>query len=91
MERIRKEKSILGQISDLSHKLVIMLVIPIIISLVLMLFYAWKYHSAIRRMGEITELKAVVSEDIPEKEWMVCLDKMRRQLYLMLEDVVRKN
>jgi hypothetical protein len=31
------------------------------------------------------------TEDIPEKEWMVCLDKMRRQLYLMLEDVVRKN
>ena len=45
MGKIKKEKSILGQISNLSHKLVTMLVVPIVISLVLMLFYAGKYHS----------------------------------------------
>ena len=65
MEKIKKEKSILGRISDLSHKLVIMLVIPIVISLVLMLVYAAKYHSAIVRMETITDLKTVVTEDIP--------------------------
>ena len=71
MERIKKEKSILGVINSLTHRLVLLLVIPIIISLVLMLFYAWEYHSAIRRMEEITELKAVVAEEIPEKAWNI--------------------
>ena len=71
MERIKKEKSILGQISDLSHKLVIMLVIPIIISLVLMLVYAAEYHSAIVRMETITSLKTVVTEDIPGSAWNI--------------------
>ena len=71
MERIKKEKSILGRISDLSHKLVIMLAIPIIISLVLMLVYAAKYHSAIVRMGTITSLKTVVTEDIPGSAWNI--------------------
>ena len=62
MERVKKEMSILGRINDLSHKLVLMLVFPIIISLVLMLFYAWKYHSSIVRMETITNLKTVVAE-----------------------------
>ena len=67
MDRIKKEKSILGAINDLSHRLVLMLVFPIIISLVLMLFYAWEYHSAIQRMGRITELKTVVADEIPDE------------------------
>jgi two-component system sensor histidine kinase YesM len=71
MEKIRKEKSILGQISDLSHKLVFMLAIPIIISLVLMLVYAVKYHSAIVRMETITSLKIVVTEEIPGSAWNI--------------------
>ena len=71
MDRIRKEKSILGRINDLSHHLVLMLVIPIIISLILMLFYAWKYHSSITRMETITRLKTVVAEDIPESAWNI--------------------
>ncbi len=71
MERVKKEKSILGQINYLSHRLVLMLVFPIIISLVLMLFYAWKYHSAIVRMETITSLKKVVAEDIPGSAWNV--------------------
>ena len=90
MERIKKEKSILGAINDLSHRLVLVLVFPIIISLVLMLFYAWKYHSAIRRMGEITELKAVVSEDIPEKAWNIVSGKdsfRKSDIYKVIHDV----
>ena len=71
MERIKNEKSILGRINDLSHHLVLMLVIPIIISLVLMLFYAWKYHSSITRMETITRLKTVVAEEIPESAWNI--------------------
>jgi two-component system sensor histidine kinase YesM len=71
MGKIKKEKSILGQISDLSHKLVFMLVIPIIISLVLMLVYAWKYHSSIVRMETIANLKNAVTEEIPGKAWNI--------------------
>lgn len=70
-ERINKEKSILGAINDLSHRLVLMLVIPIFISLVLMILYASKYNNAIRRMGEVTELKTIVSEQIPQKAWSI--------------------
>ncbi len=90
MERIKKEKSILGAISNLGNRLVLMLVFPIIISLVLMLFYAWEYHSAIRRMGEITELKAIVSEEIPEKAWNIVSGKDSfpgSDIYIVLHEV----
>ncbi|MBR3509268.1 MAG: sensor histidine kinase [Lachnospiraceae bacterium] len=69
--QVKNEKSILGQINDLSHRLVLMLVFPIIISLVLMLFYAWKYHSSIVRMETITNLKKVVAEEIPGSAWNI--------------------
>ena len=75
MDRIKKEKSILGAINDLSHRLVLMLVFPIIISLILMLFYAWQYHSAIQRMGKITALKTIVTDEIPEKAWNIVSGK----------------
>ena len=71
MAKVRKEKSILGQINDLSHKLVFMLVIPIIISLLLMLFYAAKYHSAIDRMERVATLKTMVTEEIPGSAWNI--------------------
>ena len=71
MEKVTKERSILGRINDLSHKLVLMLVLPIIISLLLMLFYAWKYHSSIVRMETIANLKTLVSEDIPGSVWNI--------------------
>ena len=90
MERIKEEKSILGAIDDLSHRLVMMLVFPIIISLVLMLFYAWKYHSAILRMGKITELKEVVSEEIPERAWNIVSGKEtfpQSNIYKMIMEV----
>ena len=90
MERIKEEKSILGAIDDLSHRLVMMFVFPIIISLVLMLFYAWKYHSAILRMGKITELKEVVLEEIPERAWNIVSGKEtfpQSNVYRMIKEV----
>jgi len=71
MIKIKREKSILGQISKLSHRLVLMLVIPIIISLILMLFYAYKYHSSIVRMETIASLKNEVVEVIPGSAWNI--------------------
>ena len=69
MLKIRKEKSIIGKIDTMSQKLVILLVIPVILSLVLMLLYAGRYHNAIKRMETIANLKHVVSSDIPESVW----------------------
>ncbi|MBR3538810.1 MAG: sensor histidine kinase [Eubacterium sp.] len=71
MARIRKEKSIIGKVDSMSQKLVIMLVFPIFVSLVLMLVYAGRYHNAIKRMETIANLKAVVSEEIPESVWAI--------------------
>ncbi|MBP5660292.1 MAG: sensor histidine kinase [Lachnospiraceae bacterium] len=88
--KVKKEKSILGQISDLSHKLVLMLVIPIIISLVLMLFYAWKYHSSIERMETIANLKTKVSEEIPGTAWNIVSGRQTFEnsgIYVAIHDV----
>ncbi len=71
MERVRKEKSILGQIDELTRKLVLLMMIPIAISLLLMLFYAWKYHTSITRMETIANLKNVVAEQIPGSAWNI--------------------
>ena len=69
MSRIKKEKSIIGKIDSMSHRLVILLVFPVFVSLVLMLVYAGRYHNAIRRMETIASLKTVVAEEIPESVW----------------------
>ena len=71
MSKVGKEKSILGQISNLSHRLVLLLVAPIIISLVLMLYYASRYHNAIDRMETAAKLQTVVKEEIPESAWSI--------------------
>ncbi len=70
-DKVKKEKSILGQISNLSHRLVFVLVIPIIISLALMLIYAQRYHSSIIRMETIANLKTAVVEEIPGTTWNI--------------------
>ena len=71
MEKVKKEKSIIGQINDMSHKMVLMLVMPIFLSLVLMLVYAGKYSMAISRMETIASLKPIVAEEIPETAWNI--------------------
>ena len=71
MGRISKEKSIIGRINDMSHKLVLMLVIPIIVSLILMLVYESRYHGAIARMETIASLKMMVEEEIPGIAWNI--------------------
>lgn len=71
MEQVKKEKSIIGQINDMSHKMVLMLVMPIFLSLVLMLVYAGKYSMAISRMETIASLKPIVAEEIPETAWNI--------------------
>ncbi|WP_026504871.1 sensor histidine kinase [Butyrivibrio sp. NC3005] len=71
MNSKKTEKSIIGQINDMSHKLVLILVVPICLSLVLMLFYAGKYSRAISRMNTIASLKNIVALQIPETAWNI--------------------
>ena len=90
MKSTGKEKSILGRINDLSHRIVLMLVFPIIISLLLMLFYAYKYHSSIQRMETIAGLKTVVAEDIPGAAWNIISGRetfAESKIYIMMNDV----
>ena len=90
MKRTGKEKSILGRINDLSHRMVLMLVFPIIISLFLMLFYAWEYQSSILRMETIANLKTVVAEDIPGAAWNIISGRenfAESGIYVMIRDV----
>jgi two-component system sensor histidine kinase YesM len=90
INRIKKEKSILGRINDLSHKLIFMLVIPIVLSLVLMLIYAQKYHSSIARMETIANLKTKVVSDIPGSAWNIVNGRDRieeSKIFSMIREV----
>ncbi|MBO4628305.1 MAG: sensor histidine kinase [Lachnospiraceae bacterium] len=90
MGKLTREKSILGQINDLSHRLVFMLVVPIIISLILMLFYASKYHNSIDRMETAARLQTVVKEEIPETAWNIVSGREtfpESKIYASLKDV----
>ena len=71
MAQIREEKSIIGHINDMGHRLVLMLVTPIILSVFMMLFYELQYSSSIMRMETIASLKTVVAEEIPETAWNI--------------------
>ena len=88
--RIKKEKSILGRINDLSHRLVFVLVIPIVLSLVLMLIYAGKYHRSIERMENIADLKTTVVTDIPGIAWNIVSgreDIDKSSIYVKIHEV----
>ena len=88
--KVKKEKSILGQISDLSHRLVFVLVIPIIISLALMLTYAQRYHSSIIRMETIANLKTAVVEEIPGIAWNIVSGRVAFEnsgIYIKIHEV----
>ena len=71
MGQIREEKSIIGRINDMGHRLVLMLVAPIILSVFMMLFYEMQYSSSIMRMETIASLKNTVAEGIPETAWNI--------------------
>ncbi len=89
-QRVKNETSILGQIEKLSHRLVLILVIPIVLSLVMMLVYAWKYHSSIVRMETIANLKTQVTEDIPGSAWNIVSGRetfAESRIYSRIHDV----
>ena len=69
MRRVNPENSISGRINRSTRFLTLVLVIPALISLILMLFYAAWYQSSISRMETVVSLKPMVSDRIPEEVW----------------------
>lgn len=59
------KNSILGQLSNYSRILMIVLVIPVVVSLVMMFVFSGRYYQSIDRMNTVAELKPVISEQIP--------------------------
>lgn len=59
------KNSILGQLSNYSRILMIVLVIPVVVSLVMMFVFSGRYYRSIDRMNTVAELKPVISEQIP--------------------------
>ena len=67
-----------------------MLVVPIVLSLVLMLVYAGKYHNSIERMETIANLKTIVASDIPGAAWNIISgrdDFDRSNIYVKIHEV----
>ncbi len=90
MGKIKQEKSIIGQINDMSHKLVLVLVAPIVMSLLLMLFYAGSYSMSISRMETIAAIKSIVAEEIPETAWNIVSGRdtiEHSKIYLSIHNV----
>ena len=71
MERIKRERSIIGRINHMSRMLMIILVFPLTISLALMLVYSGRYHQSIERMETIASLKPLIADEIPEAVWNI--------------------
>ncbi len=62
-------RSIVGRINSMIWKIIFLLGIPVVISLVLILYVSHEYSAAIERMGTIADLKPVIQEQIPETVW----------------------
>ena len=71
MRTIRQQRSIVGRIDSLTHRLMILLGIPVLAALVMMLLFSDRYARSIDRMATIADLKPVVGEEIPETVWSI--------------------
>ncbi len=69
--RQKAERSLIGRINRMSRTQMVMLLVPVIISLAMMLFFSGRYHRSIQRMEAVAGLKPVVAEKIPEGIWRV--------------------
>ena len=69
MRRANTENSISGRINRSTRFLTVVLVIPALISLAMMLFYAAWYQSSISRIETVASLKPMVIDRIPEEVW----------------------
>ncbi len=62
-------RSFAAHIDGLARNLVITLVVPVVVSLFMMLFFSMQYTESIGRMETIAALKPLIGEEIPERVW----------------------
>lgn len=69
MRKFKPENSISGRINRSTRFLTVVLVLPAVLSLIMMLLYAFWYQSSISRMETVASLKPIVNDRIPEDVW----------------------
>lgn len=69
LSKISSENSISGRVNRSTRILTVVLVVPAVISLVMMLLYAFWYQASVTRMETVADLKPMVSTHIPEAVW----------------------
>lgn len=73
--------------------LVALLVIPAVMSLAMMAYYAQRYHGIISQVERVASLKPVVEETIPDEVWSVVAGRQsfgEGQQYLLANEVRRE-
>lgn len=64
-----KKKSIIGQVNKSSFILMLMLTLPVLLSMLIMLFYAARYDASLSRMETIAALSPMIDDEIAEELW----------------------
>ena len=64
-----KKKSIIGQVNASSYLLMLLLTIPVLLSMLIMVFYAARYSASLSRMEIIADLKPMVDSEISGELW----------------------
>ena len=65
----QKKKSIIGQVNASSYLLMLLLTLPVLLSMLIMVFYASRYHASLSRMEIIANLKPMIDYEISEELW----------------------
>lgn len=99
VQRWRKEgwyagaPSISARLRSAFTVLVALLVVPAVMSLAMMGYYAQRYHSIISQVERVASLKPVVMESIPDEVWSVVAGRKsfgEGQQYLLANEVKRE-
>lgn len=64
-----RKKSIIGQVNTSSYILMLLLTLPVLLSIVIMVFYAERYNASLSRMEIIADLKPMVDTEISDELW----------------------
>lgn len=64
-----RPQSITGQVNLSTRILTVVLMLPAVISLVIMLVFAARYHDSVSRMETVAALKPMVGVDVSEQVW----------------------
>lgn len=69
MPHRQKKKSIIGQVNAASYLLMLLLTLPVLLSMLIMVFYAARYDASLSRMEIIADLKPMIDYEISEELW----------------------